>query len=107
MSDLLASFCDFCNGELGKKRPPVTRLVFVNDGYGNYFAFDSEKCAFSYIKKFGKNLEGMGTRSYEECSVLEKKLQTILGWSVSWTSIKILEERIKRGDDKDIYEEFD
>lgn len=104
MSNLLANFCDFCNAELGIKRKPVTRLVFINDGYGNYFAFDSERCAFSYVKKFGKNLEGMGTRSYEECTALEKKLQTILGWSITWTSLKIMEARIKRGDDVDVYD---
>ena len=100
-------YCDKCSKELGKKRKGITRLVFVNDGYGKYYAFDSEKCAFEYIKKFGTSLDGMGIHTYEECHKLADSLTKIQGWSISWTSIKIMEERIKRGDDKDVYEEFD
>lgn len=103
----MESYCDKCGNKLGKKRKLITRLVFVNDGYGKYYAFDCERCAYDYVKKFGTSLDGMGSHSYEECQKLADKLTKTQGWSISWTSIKILEERIKRGDDKDIYEEFD
>lgn len=96
-------WCDGCKRKIGATSDLLgyRELVAMNDGYGNYFIFDSYLCCENYVRQFGSSLEGCGTHSSDYVDRIADNIKKKPNWHISWTSLKIIQKRNKDRDDRE------